>query len=417
MSRRRFLGATCGAGAGTFLGLLDPRILYGQTEPDAKAKHVILLWMGGGMSHLDTFDPKPGTAQGGPFGAIETAAESIRISEHLPLLAKQFNDISLIRSLTSKEGSHERASYLMHTGYAPLGSFQHSSIGSVLSYMAERDNPDLPAYVSVSGQNWPAGHIGPAFAPFHVATPTDATRNIDAHRSIDAKGLNGRLDLLIDLDKSFAGRHRGDETIAAYAEHYRAALRMMRSRGAAAFDLTGESAELRQRYGMGPFGQGCLLARRLVQAGVRFVEVALDGWDTHQENFDRVRLLSTNLDTGFSALLADLRAKDLLDTTLIVLASEFGRTPTINGTEGRDHWPRVWTVGLAGGGVKGGKVIGESTAGGEEVADSPTSVGQLHATICHAMGLSHRQRNTGPDGRPIRVVNDRKAEPIRSLFA
>lgn len=417
LSRRRFLSSAAGFGAGSFFGLLDPRILYAQGAGTATAKNVILLWMAGGQSHIDTWDPHPGTDTGGPFEAIDTAADGIQISQHLPLTAEQFKHLSLIRSMTSREGSHERATYLMHTGYAPLGSFQHSTLGSVVTKMTGKVNPDLPAYVSISGQSWKAGFLGSMYAPFHVNAPTQPLQNLSFHKGVDAAQFNARLDLLSDLDESFATSHRGIDAIQAYAEQYQAALRMMMSESAKAFDLEEERPDIRERYGKNGFGQGCLLARRLVQAGVRFIEVTLGGWDTHQDNFDKVKELSGTLDNAVSALIADLNDKGLLNSTMVILTSEFGRTPRINGNEGRDHWPRAWSCLIGGGGVQGGRLIGKTTLGGHEVAERPIHVGELHATICHALAIDTKEMNYSPDGRPIRVVKDQQAEPIRELFA
>lgn len=416
LTRRRFLGLSAGAGAASFLGLLNPALLYAKGGAASRADHVILLWMAGGMSHIDTLDPKPGTETGGPFSTAKTAAKGIEISEHLPQLAREFKDISLIRSLTSREGSHERATYLMHTGYAPMGSFQHSALGSTVVKMAGRDHRDLPPYVNIGGQTWPAGHLGPEFSPFHVGDPQDPLENLEYHRGVDERRFKDRLTLLRQLDKKFAKTHGGKEVVQAYADHYQAAFQLMKSPGVAAFDLSKEEESVRERYGLTYFGQGCLLARRLVQTGVRFVEVTMGGWDTHNENFKTVQEKSADLDRAVSVLISDLRQRDLLPRTLVLLCSEFGRTPKITDTQGRDHWPRVWSAMLVGGGIVGGRVIGQSTAGGEEVAKDPVQVGQLHATICKALDIDHTAMNYAPDGRPIRVVQDANMQPIQDLF-
>ncbi len=412
LSRRHFLGV----GAASMLGLLHPELLYGAVGPRATTKSVILLWMNGGQSHIDTWDPKPGRPTGGPIAAIETAVKGIQISEHMPRLATQFKDISLIRSLTSQEGSHERAQYLMHTGYMPLGSFQHSALGSTVWKMKGRGNPDLPAYVHVGSGVLPAGHLGSEYAPFQVGSPEGATDNIEHHRSVNAQRFERRLDLLRRLDNPFARRYGKAEVVKAYGDYYNAAHRMMKSDSAAAFDLEREQGDIRTTYGETFFGQGCLLARRLVQAGVRFVEVTLGGWDTHQDNFARVAELSGQVDRAVAALLDDLRRLKLLDHTLVVLCSEFGRTPEINPNSGRDHWPRVWSAMLAGGGIAGGRVIGESTPDGHEVARDPVQVGELHATVCKCMDIDPTVTNYAADGRPIRIVENLKHKAVAGLF-
>ena len=416
LSRRQFLGGAMGAGAGTFLGLFRPEFLYASSGPLATADSVILLWMSGGQSHLDTWDPKPGTENGGPTRAILTAAKGIKISHHLPRIAKSMRDISLIRSLTSSEGSHERATYLMHTGYVPAGGVQHSTLGSVAWKAKGKINPELPAYVSVGGKTWPAGFLGSSYAPFQVRDPDDATRNSKPHRRVDAKHFQSRLKLLRGFDEKFATDRRGEAVIKAYADHYEAAYAMMKSRSVAAFDLKKEPAAIRQRYGDTFFGQGCLLARRLVQVGVRFIEVTLGGWDMHQGLFDSIGDRCNTVDRAFSALLWDLDRVDKLDRTLIVLCSEFGRTPKINKDTGRDHWPRVWSAALAGGGIVGGRVVGKSTAGGEEVAEDPIRVNKLHATICKCLGIDWTVANYTPEGRLIRIVEGKSASPIAGLF-
>ncbi len=416
LSRRQFLGGAIGAGAGTFLGLFRSDLLYAAAGPSATADSVILLWMGGGQSHLETWDPKPGTENGGPTGAIDTSVQGIRISEHLPRIAKRLEDISLVRSLTSNVGAHERATYLMHTGYTPLGSLQHSTLGSVAWKMKGRINPDLPAYVTIGGRTWPAGFLGTSYAAFMVRNPDDPMRNIERHRGVEDRHFQGRLRLLHAFDRKFAAEHKGEAIIKAYAEHYEAAYAMMKSRSAGAFDLEREPANVRERYGLTFFGQGCLLARRLVQVGVRFVEVTLGGWDMHQSLFDSIGDRCQIVDRALSGLLWDLRRVDKLERTLVVLCSEFGRTPKINKNRGRDHWPRVWSAALAGGGIVGGRVIGKSTAGGEEVAGDPVAVGQLHATICKCLGIDSTAVNYAPGGRPIRIVAGGASAPIGGLF-
>lgn len=417
LSRRRFMGSALGAGAGTFLGLLRPEILYAQNKGPGQARNVILLWMGGGQSHLDTWDPKPGTDNGGPFQAIETAAKGIRISEHLPLIARQFKDLSLIRSLTSKEGSHERATYLMHTGYMPIPSFQHATLGSTAWKVLGKINQDLPAYVTIGRQSYPAGHLGAAFAPFQVQNPDRPAENVAYHYSVTDDRFRARLELASVFDAKFRQSHPGNEVIEAYRQHYLAARDMMFSPGVKAFDLAPEPDAVRSAYGFNYFGQGCLLARRLVQAGVRFIEVNMGGWDTHQNNFERVMELSGELDQAVSALVADLKRNELLGKTLLLVVSEFGRTPRITGENGRDHHPRVWSCALAGGGIVGGRVIGASTDDGEGVKDRPVSIPELHATICKALGIDPYTSFRSPDGRPIRIVQNDQVQPVSELFS
>lgn len=231
------------------------------------------------------------------------------------------------------------------------------------------------------------------------------------------KRFAGRLRLLKRFDRKFAKQYEGREVVEAYANHYQAAYDMMRSKSAEAFDLSKESEAVRERYGLTFFGQGCLLARRQAQVGVRFIEVTLPGWDTHVDNFETVQRLCRDLDRAVSALLLDLRERGMLERTLVLLLGEFGRTPRINDRSGRDHWPAVWSVMIAGGGIRGGVVVGASSAGGEEVIKDGCEVGNLHATICRCLDIDPTEMNDAPDARPIRVVEDKHAKAVDALFS
>ena len=419
LSRRDWLRSALGiAGGASFLGLIDPETLLAAPRSAARtADSVILLWMAGGMSHLDTFDPQPGTDQGGPTQSIKTSAEGIAISENFPKIAEQFKHLSIIRSLTSNEFDHGRAAYQMHTGYPPIAGSQHSTLGSIIAKykgVSPRD-PNLPPYVSI-GIDWAAGYLGPKYAPYYIGNADDADRNLVIHQGLGERRFNDRLKLLNELDKSFKTRHPNNDAMKAYAQHYNAALLMMRPQTAKVFDLDDESAAVREAYGRrSGFGQGCLLARRLVQAGVRFVEVELGGWDTHQDNFDAIDRKAPELDQAVAALIQDLRYRGLYDRTVVLLTSEFGRTPKINANQGRDHFPQVWSALIGGGGVLPGRIIGRSDAG-KSVKERPVRVGDLHATLCKALGVDFTQTNYAPDKRPFRIVKDKDAKPVNELF-
>ncbi len=420
MTRRRWLGSAFGvAGGASFLGMLDPeRLFAAPRKKDSTADSVILLWMAGGMSHIDTFDPQPGAEVGGPFKAVQTAAEGIEISEHLPRIARQFEHLSLIRSMTSNEFDHTRASYQMHTGYVPISSIKHSSLGSIVAKYKGRSprDPNLPPYVSI-GIDWAAGYLGPKYAPYYVGSARDADANLRIRDGLGTRRFNDRLKLLNELDQHFRKRHPRNDALSAYAHHYNAALLMMRPQTARVFDLDDEPEALREAYGLrSAFGQGCLLARRLVQAGVRFIELSNGGWDTHQDNFETVKQKSAELDVGFSTLIQDLIRTGLYGRTLVVLTSEFGRTPRINGNDGRDHYPQVWSTVIGGGGIKPGRKIGKSDHG-KGVDRRPVRVGELHATLCKALGVDYTQTNYSPEKRPFRIVKDKAARPIKELFA
>lgn len=419
LSRRDWMRRTLGvAGGASFLGLWDPELLF--AAPDKKtrtADSVILLWMGGGLSHIDTFDPQPGTDQGGPFKSIKTAAEGIEIAEHLPLIAQQFKHLSIIRSMTSNEFDHGRATYQMHTGYPPIASTQHSTIGSIIAKYKgpPAHDANLPPYISI-GIDWAAGYLGPKYAPYYIGNADDADRNLVYHQGLGERRFNDRLKLLNELDKGFKRKHASDDAMKAYAQHYNAALLMMRPQTAKVFDLDEEPAAVREAYGRrSGFGQGCLLARRLVQTGVRFVEVELGGWDTHQDNFDSIERKAPEMDKAVSTLIQDLIHKGLYDRTVVLLTSEFGRTPKINPNQGRDHFPQVWSAVIGGGGIKPMRKIGKSDAG-KSVGERPVRVGDLHATLCKALGIDHTETNRAPDKRPFRIVKDPDAKPVMELF-
>lgn len=415
-------------------GAIDPK----------RHKSCILLWMSGGPSQMDTFDLKPGHENGGPFKEIETSVPGIRISEHLPQLAKQMDNMALIRSMSTKEGDHSRGTYLMRTGYLPQGPVQYPTMGSLLSKELGQAEAELPNFVSVSPyrflapQAFSPGFLGPEYAPLVVGSgnpgpqPTPQggggdyslkVQNMSPPDGVSDDQFDARLDLLSSLEQDFQNSRQaiGPES---HQQTYHQAVKMMRSEARKAFDLEEEPAELREHYGESQFGQGCLLARRLVERGVPFVEVSLSGvngnqalgWDTHVNNFDAVKNLSGVLDPGWATLMSDLKERGLLDSTLIVWMGEFGRTPRINGNTGRDHFPAAWSTVLAGGGIKGGQVIGRTSPDGMSVEDRPVVVSDLLATICMALDLDPFKQNMSNVGRPIRLA-DPEASPILEVLS
>ncbi len=398
--------------------------------------------MTGGPSQIDTFDPKPEHANGGPFRPIDTSRPGIQIGEHLPKLAKWMEHVAVIRSMSTKEGDHSRAMYLQRTGHPQQGAIHYPTLGSLLSHRLGAADADLPNFVSVrpfrplSPGAFSPGFLGPKHAPLIVgrsgagaqaAAPDGmgdklTVRNIRRSAGVTESEAAARQDLLGSLDANFAQRQASavvDSHVAAYA----AALRMIRSPSIAAFDLEREPAAVRDRYGRNQFGQGCLLARRLVERGVPFVEVSLNGaagnsafaWDTHRQNFPNVERLCGTLDPAWSSLLEDLQARGLLETTLVVWMGEFGRTPRINAQSGRDHFPAAWSVALCGGGVRGGQVVGRTSDDGMRVTDRPVTTIDLLATICRALKLDPLQQNISNVGRPIALV-DPAASPIEEIL-
>jgi uncharacterized protein (DUF1501 family) len=397
--------------------------------------------MSGGPSQLDTFDPKPDHHNGGPVRAIESSVPGIQVSQHFPKLAALMEHVVLIRSMSTKEGDHNRATYHLRTGRVPQGPIQYPTLGSFLSKELESEAAELPSFVSIAPFRlfnpaaYGPGFLGPTYAPLVVGetgrivpglpnafVQSMSVKNLETPANVPKGHAAARLDLLDQLESDFAASRPG-LVVESRRASYQAAVRMMHSQAGAAFKLDDEPDVLREAYGRNPFGQGCLLARRLVERGVPFVEVSLSnlsgqgglGWDTHTANFPAVERLCAVLDPAWSALLTDLRDRGLLESTLIVWMGEFGRTPAINARQGRDHFPNAWTTVLCGGGVRGGQVIGRTSDDGMTVEDRPVSVPDLLATICRAVGVNPLKQNISNVGRPIRLVEP-DATPIEEAL-
>jgi uncharacterized protein (DUF1501 family) len=386
-----------------------------------RKKSVILLWLNGGPSTIDLWDLKPGSETGGPFREIETATAGIRISEHLPKLAQQMNDVAIVRSLSTKEGDHQRATHLLRTGYVPQAAIQFPALGSIVAQEHGQETIDLPPFVSIMPQRAVAslggGFLGPACGPLVIgerATSVDELRVAELQAEASNRHLDNRLAVLNQLDERFRNNRSG-AVIESLRTSTSRAVRLMRPSAAAAFQLEEERDELRAAYGRNLFGQGCLLARRLVERGVACVEVTLDGWDTHRDNFTQLKQLSGVLDGALATLIEDLRQRDLLDSTIVACHGEFGRTPKINANFGRDHWPQSWSAVVAGGGLRGGQTVGRTSDDGRSVEDRPVGVPDLIATLCQAAGIDHKKQNISNVSRPIRVA-DPTAQLIEELL-
>lgn len=385
-----------------------------------KPKSVILIWLNGGPATIDLWDLKPGNQNGGPFRKIDTKVPGMQISEHLSGLAAQAADFSLIRSMSTREGDHSRARFVSMTGYTPQGAIKFPAFGSLVAHEFNVEN-DIPSYVHIGGR--PAitggGFLGPQFAPFVVGGrsrrrgPDNADLKVADLAPVSPDQQAERLQLQSELG-SLSTMPTSVVTDALNSARDRA-LRLMNPQAASVFNLEEEQASVREAYGPGSFGQGCLMARRLVERGVSFVEVSLNGWDTHSNNFERVKELSQQLDRGCASLLNDLRERGLLKDTLVVCQGEFGRTPRINGQDGRDHWPASWAMMLAGAGIRGGQVIGETSADGAEIKSKPTRTADLMATIFRGVGLDPRKQNMSNVGRPIRLA-DPDGTPLEELL-
>jgi uncharacterized protein (DUF1501 family) len=416
MSRRQLLKAgvagVAGLSASNWLDILAARA----SEPGQRTKSCILLWMAGGPTHKDTFDLRPGTDNGGPFRQIQTAVNGIQISEHFPQFARLTNHAAIIRSMTTPEGAHARASYNLHTGYREgAGGVVYPAMGSIVAKELGSETAALPNFVSVGQGRYGAGFLGARYQPLVV---TDAARGVENLRSgVNAAQFDSRVNLLDELEQGFHSNH-GAHVAQAHRTTTQRAVTLMRDTGTRAFDIAREPAASAAAYGTTPFGRGCLMARRLVEAGVKFVEVTLGGWDTHQNNFERVRQLSGQVDPAMSALVRDLHDRSLLNDTLVIWMGEFGRTPRINqrgAQPGRDHYPRAWSSVMIGGGIRGGQVIGRTDAEAATVVDRPVTTLDFMATVCRTLGIDHNKQNQHPNGRPIRIV-DRPANPITQLF-
>ncbi len=411
VSRRGFL-RRMGAGAAGFAGLswLDRLTLHAEELRKAR-KQCILLWMAGGPSQFETFDPKPGAETQGPTRAIPTAVPGITIAEHWQKTAGVTNELAIIRSMTSKEGNHGRATYLLHTGYAPSGGIVHPGFGSIVANELGQADFDLPQFVSIQGESVGPSFLGVQCAPFVVTDPNRPPDNLAA--AVGAGRLQRRLSLLKELEASFA-RNGGADQVRDHEALYDQTTHMILSPRVKAFDLAVEPATVRDAYGRNSFGQGCLMARRLIEAGITFVEVQSTGWDTHGNELPTLKKLIPPVDQGMAALLADLRQRGLLDDTLVIWMGEFGRMPRINLTSGRDHFPKAFNMAMAGCGVKGGNVIGATDKLGTEVIERPVLVADLFCTFCQALGINPRKENQSNVGRPIKIVEE--GETVKEVF-
>jgi len=415
MSRRHFASHLAGAAA-----LAGPATTFTNTlmanAADLRKRHkaAILLWMGGGPSTMDLWDLKPGTVTGGPFKPISTSADGVQICEHLPLMAQQMHNMAIVRSMSTREADHMRGRYYMHTGYVPNPNVEHPGYGSVIARELASQVPDLeiPPFVSVGGSSVGAGFLGMTWAPF-VVDSNGNVRNLDM--GIDPTRLGQRLEMLATIEDRFIGEKRGPSA----DEHKRVlekTVRLMTSDQMGAFKVRSEPKGMLDLYGDTAFGRGCLMARRLVERGVPFVEVDLGGWDMHNDIFTTLadRKLP-ELDKAMSALVGDLAERGMLDDTVVMWMGEFSRTPTINGTAGRDHWARSWSVVVGGGGFKRGVTVGETSSDGREVVGESYSSEDLMASVLKSLGISLETTFTAKNGRPMKIANAGKV--IKELFA
>lgn len=401
---------TCAAAALSGKFLLPARAA---TRP-APAKSVILLWMQGGPSQLDTFDPKPGTETGGPHKAIETRTKGLWLSEHLPRLAQASDRFSVIRTLFSKDPNHDTARYLLHTGYRTDPTVDHPHLGSLLAKELGTKAEGLPGCITLGKDPGAgSGYLSPELAPLLIEKIDNPLEDLKLSHGVTSFRLADREKLLWAQNEGFAADH-AEARIDSQKKAYERAFALMRSPNLKAFDTSDERDETKKLYGPSAFGRACLMARRLVESGVRFVEVTLADWDTHSDNFNRTRGLMDQLDPGMSGLLADLGRLKMLDETMVICMGEFGRTPKINGGNGRDHWTRAFGAALAGGGLAGGRVVGRTNAQGTEAQERPVSVQDLFATIYGQLGVDPSKKYLSPSGRPVRILEG--GDPVKELL-
>jgi len=391
------------------------QLLADQAERSRQpAQSVILLWLGGGPSQLETFDPHPGSRIAAGTKAIGTSARSVELAQGFEQLSGEMGSVALIRSMISKEGDHERGTYMMKRGYRPDPTVEHPSIGAICCHELPVGRTEIPRHVSILTGQWPSrgGFLGGEFDAFQAGDPQGPLLDVSA--GVPGPRDAARVRDLDVLERAFA-RGRGARAQATLHRETLARARvMMSSEQLKAFDVSHEPASVRAEYGDTPFGRGCLAARRLIETGVRCVEVTLDGWDSHVANHEVHRAHVKVLDPAFAALLRDLGRRSLLDRTVVLCCGEFGRTPKMNLTAGRDHWPSGFSLALAGGGIRGGLAIGATDPEGLKDPVRPTTVEDVHATVLTALGLNPAKENIAPaTGRPIKLSPGR---PIRELL-
>jgi uncharacterized protein (DUF1501 family) len=403
-----------GASAMTMPALAMGNTLLANAEDlKRRRKSAILLWMGGGPSTMDIWDLKPGAPTGGPFRPIATSGDA-QISEHMPLMAKQMHNMAIIRSMSTREADHGRGRYYMHTGYVPNPNIEHPSYGAVLSHQLNHQRPELeiPPFVTVGGGSVGPGFLGMAWAPFSVNS-NGQVRNLQM--GLEDQRLYQRMYALDLIESGFINQRRG----SAASDHQKIlkkTLNLMTSSQMDSFKVASEPEDVKERYGNTNFGRGCLMARRLVEQGVPFIEVGLGGWDNHNNIHATLRDTKLpELDQAMSALTEDLEQRGLLEDTAIIWMGEFSRTPRINGNAGRDHWARSWSVVVGGGGMNGGIAVGETNSDGTRVETEPYTSQDVMASVCKALGISLQTTFTSQNGRPMKIANSGKV--IKELFS
>ncbi|WP_339729916.1 DUF1501 domain-containing protein [uncultured Gimesia sp.] len=406
----------CKVAVGSTLSFMLPSfdLKAAQKRGPERKKSVIVLWMGGGPSQLETWDPHPGTAIGGPGNAIKTVVPGLQISDMYPLLAEQLDGMSVIRSMVSKEGDHERGTQYLKTGYRPEPTTVYPALGAIITHETPNKHLEIPQHISMGNTQFPArgGYLGGHLDAFRVQDPGKNIGNMRA--GVETPRQSRRLDNLNIVSQAFQKGRTIQTKKTLHQSTIDRALTMMSSEQLNAFEIEKESESVRKAYGDSSFGRGCLVARRLVEQGVHSIEVNLSGWDSHANNFTGHQTQSKMLDPAFSSLLKDLKARDLLDSTIVLCIGEFGRTPKINPLEGRDHWPTGFSCIVGGGGLKGNMIIGETDPTGKEKKPTdPVQIQDLYATILQNLKIDYQKELISPIGRPLALS---EGTPIQKLI-
>jgi hypothetical protein len=412
VSRRAFLKGALFTGGGLAVANWG-EVFHSRSiaaEAQKRGKRCILLWMNGGASQIDTFDMKPGRPTGGPFRPIATRLAGVQVCEYLPRMADQVHQLAIVRSMRTQSPDHPDGIYHMHTCYKMTERTPHPEIGAVVARYLGRPGDDLPSFVRLGpAGNAGAGYLGPQHEPFSLAR--DGRLPYFTTPLLPPAAEERRADLLRFMEDGFAREHRA-EPFESHRLAKEKAYRLLRARGV--FDASKDWPAAKERYGNTDFGRGCFLARKLVEAGVPFVEVGQDNYDSHADNFVCHKANMQVLDPAWSGLLIDLEERGLLQDTLVVWMGEVGRTPYINNRAGRDHYIRAWTIVLAGGGIRGGQVHGSTDADGKEVKDDPVSEGDLFATIYTALSINPRVKHY-VGTRPVWATPE-GSKPLRTLL-
>ena len=414
MTRRGLLQAGGAASVATMFGVPIRELManIGKDGP-VQAEQVVMLWMSGGMTHIDTFDPKPGRPTAGEFEPIKTSSDEIQVSEILPTMAKHMDKATIVRSIMGEEGAHGRASFHLQTAYKILPQIVTPGIGSTI--LAEKGRlGDLPGFITINGRAPSAGYLGQRADAYYIGQAGQPDPYLSVPTHLNEHRINKRLEILARMNKRYEQGTKSRK-LEDVDRTYLEAKRFMNSPALEAFDIEKESPAVREAYGDTNYGRGVLLARRLLETGVRFVQVNLGGFDTHGNNFESMRALGGIFDPAIGNLLGDLKANGMIDKTIVMVLSEFGRTPRINGNAGRDHYPKVFSSMVAGGPFGKGRVWGSSGPDGTEADEHPVKVGDLHATVLSALGINPQKERMTPLGRAMPLVQN--GETIRELIA